>query len=144
MQPDATRRLYHPSADLEKTKPERPHLNLGELRLARRLLDRRHQYRSRHMEEQTKLIGNEPVAARPAREQVQLELLDPVLGIATAAIEVIRLAARCLTRLRRPPGHLEEVGHNVARVQRVLRHLYLGNHRMLAMPCACLVIERVE
>ena len=44
---------------------------------------------SRRTQEETELIGQEPVATGPIGEQVQLLLLDPVLHLTPPTIDVL-------------------------------------------------------
>ena len=102
--------------------------------LERELAQPLHQRVGQRGEQQAKLVGREAVAAGTGAEQIELRLLDAVLGLAAGAVQpLVQLYGVAL-----------EIGHHEARVVALAAVLEPGDHAPLDVPAVGRVDELVD
>lgn len=85
-------------------------------------------------QQQPELVGLEPMAARARAEQIELRLLDPVLGLAARAVQLVVQHS----------GLGFEVGYHEARIHALRAVLEAGDDPPLAIPAGRRVMERAD
>src|SRR5438094_818266 len=94
MKPDLTTALLNPSADLEQPQAQRADLRPAPTRIRCGVLKHRNQHAGRRMQQQSKLVRQEPMTTRAPAGEVQFEFLDPVLCVPAPRVMQVSLL-RC-------------------------------------------------
>ena len=117
MDADAGAFLDHLGADLDEALPEGGEIGPGERDAARHgIAQGEHQPVGNGVQDEAELVGDQALAGRPVRVELDLVLLDQVLDLAAGAVEPFEEMA----------GLSAERGDDVSRVEAARTCLHLG------------------